>query len=338
MPAVPAPRASALVVSAALSAALVSGAAAAGPAAAAPGADRVHGPDRYATAVALSQRTAPAGATTVVLASGEGFADALAGAPAAAAVGGPLLLTPRAGLPPVVRAELVRLEAVEAIVLGGEAAVAPAVVAELEELGIMAERVSGEDRYDTAALLAVDVVAPQPLGPPEEVLVASGEGFADALAGGAYGAATGSPLLLTAAGSLPPATAAVLEALDPGSVTVLGGPSVVSPAVEAQLDAHTAGRVTRVQGGDRYETAARVVERFPAGARAATPLLASGRSFPDALAGAALGAPLLLGEPGCLPAATTAALAALGAGSVTALGGTAALGDAAASGAPCRAD
>jgi putative cell wall-binding protein len=307
------------------------------PAAAAPF-ERAQGADRYATAVALSQRTHPGTSEFVVVASGEGFADALAGAPGARALEAPLLLTSRAALPAAVRTEVARLQPLEVLVLGGPAAVSDAVVAELEGLGTSVSRVFGESRYDTAAQIAYGVVAPDEESATPEVVVASGEGFADGLAGGAYGAATGSPLLLTARGALPEETAFALEVLAPGAITVLGGTSVVSAQVEAELAQHTDGPVTRVFGADRYETAAAVARRFPGGsggAVGAVPLLAAGAGFPDALAGAAVGAPLLLSERDCLPRASAAALEALGARSVLALGGPAVLSDAAASGSVC---
>jgi putative cell wall-binding protein len=56
------------------------------------GVTRVAGPDRYATAAALSAASFPAGAP-VHVATGELFPDALAAGAAAAAAGGPILLT-----------------------------------------------------------------------------------------------------------------------------------------------------------------------------------------------------------------------------------------------------
>ncbi|HUR49860.1 MAG TPA: cell wall-binding repeat-containing protein [Acidimicrobiales bacterium] len=53
---------------------------------------RVHGPDRYATAVNVANTFFP-GASRVVVVSGGGFADALVSAPAAGRSGAPLVLT-----------------------------------------------------------------------------------------------------------------------------------------------------------------------------------------------------------------------------------------------------
>src|SRR5580700_7640205 len=72
---------------------------------------RVSGADRFLTAVAVSQVSFPTAgsAKAVVLASGDAFADALAGTPLAVQKGGPLLLTPSTGLTPPVVAEITRV-------------------------------------------------------------------------------------------------------------------------------------------------------------------------------------------------------------------------------------
>ena len=142
---------------------------------------RVAGEDRIATAVAISQANHDA-AATVVVARADEAADALAGGPLASALGAPLLLTGRDALPAVVAEELTRLGARHAVVLGGTAAVAPAVVAQVEAAGLRVRRLAGADRFATAAAIAGD------LGHRDLVVLAAGDGtMADALAGGALG-------------------------------------------------------------------------------------------------------------------------------------------------------
>lgn len=88
---------------------------------------RVAGADGTGTAVAVSQATFTDAASvdTGVLASSEGFTDALAGTPLAAKMGGPLLLTPTGELVPATTAELQRLltPGPTVHVVGGRAAV-----------------------------------------------------------------------------------------------------------------------------------------------------------------------------------------------------------------------
>ena len=122
---------------------------------------------------------------------------------------------------------------------------------------------------------------------------------------------------------------------DPQDVVVLGGPAAVSATVLEQLEEITGAGVARLSGGNRYATAAAVVQRYWPGS---TPrvYLATGRDHPDALAGVpAAGrdsAPLLLVEPTCMPLETEQQLARLEPSTVVVLGGTATVSEAAITG------
>jgi putative cell wall-binding protein len=83
---------------------------------------RVGGSDRYATAAALSARIASPGVGSAFLATGASFADALAGGPAAAANGAPILLTRANCVPAGVNGELTRLDPGRLVLLGGAGA------------------------------------------------------------------------------------------------------------------------------------------------------------------------------------------------------------------------
>ncbi len=88
------------------------------------------------------------------------------------------------------------------------------------------------------------------------------------------------PVLLTQRDSLPASVADAIRRLGVRRVMIVGGPDVVSPAVEAALDLQCC-EVIRFNGTDRYGTAGQVAAatapRQPA-------FLASGERFPDALA------------------------------------------------------
>lgn len=82
---------------------------------------RLAGPDRFATAVAISADAFPQGAPVVYLARADAFADALA---ASSLSRGPVLLVPACGsLPAVVGQEIARLNPTEVVALGGPAAI-----------------------------------------------------------------------------------------------------------------------------------------------------------------------------------------------------------------------
>ncbi len=185
------------------------------------------------------------------------------------------------------------------------------------------ERLFGAGRDETAVEVAR---AGWPDGA-DEVLLAAGGSFPDALAGGPLAAAVGGPLLLTGPDALSPATAAELDRLQPETVTVLGGEEVVGPAVEAELRDAGYG-VRRLAGGDRVSTAVEVAgARGPVGARA---FLASGFAFPDALTAAPVaaidGAPILLTGRDALPEPVAELLDDAGVDEVVVVGGPAAVG------------
>lgn len=280
---------------------------------------RLSGADRSATAAAVSAATFPAGAGTVHVATGAGYADALAGGPAAALAGGPVLLVERDRVPPATRQELGRLAPSQIVVLGGTGAVSAAVEHELSERAAT-RRVAGADRFATAAAVSATVFAEGVAA----VYVATGNGFADALSGGAAAAHESSPVLLTRHDDLPAATATELRRLRPGRIVVLGGPSAVSERLLDELAGYTSGAVTRSAGTNRYATSAAVVAAaFPGPVD--TVHVATGTDFPDALAGVPAAArgrgPLLLVRPDAVPAEVASELERLRPARIVVLGG-----------------
>jgi putative cell wall-binding protein len=286
---------------------------------------RVHGPDRYATAVAVSQDTFAPGVPAAYVATGEVFADALAGGPLAGMVGAPILLTTRDALPQVTHDELLRLKPGRIVVLGGAAAVSAAVAADLAALTTgQVDRLHGPDRYGTAAAIAGEI------GAATTVYLATGRTFPDALAGAAGAGRDLAPILLTDPTTLPAATGTALDAIAPTTVILLGGPAAVSEAVADAVATRTGATVKRLQGPDRYATAAAVADTFAA--PRTTVYIATGEAFPDALSGAPAaiqaGAPVVLIPPGGIPSTVAAALDRLDPVGIVVLGGTAALPDA----------
>jgi putative cell wall-binding protein len=196
------------------------------------------------------------------------------------------------------------------------------------------QRIGGADRYATAAAAAMAGHA----GPVPVVYIATGSGFADALAASPAAAVQGGPILLATARGLPTATATALRALQPQRIVVVGGPSAIGGTVLAALDGYTAGSVQRLAGADRYGTAAAVADAAFPGLRPRL-VLATGLNFPDALAGGPIaavnGGPLLLAKGGCVTSPIATVHARTGATAVVALGAQAVLPDSAVAFAPC---
>lgn len=192
-------------------------------------------------------------------------------------------------------------------------------------------RIAGANRYETAADFALDRF----VAPLSDVYLVTGTGFADALAVAPLAHSRFAPVLLTQRDELPPETAAAIQSLAPDRVIVVGGTGAVSDAVAAQAGAISGSEVGRIAGVDRYDTAAKLSRRVGRDLPEEFPriLLASGRSFADALGGAAGAAsdpevPLLLTEPDALPEFTRAELARFSPEAVYVLGGTGAISEA----------
>ncbi|MCL1601404.1 MAG: cell wall-binding repeat-containing protein [Actinomycetia bacterium] len=272
---------------------------------------RVWGANRYATAAALSNANFSPGVSSVFIATGENFPDALAAGPAAGRDGSPILLVRQNSVPGETAAELTRLHPGRIVVVGGSAVVSDAVMTVLGSYTSgTVTRVSGANRYATAAAVSAATFSPG-VSP---VFIATGENFPDALAGGPAGVVTDGPILLVRENSVPVETAAELARLNPGGVVVLGGSAVVSSSVVTELESMVSGCVLRYWGANRYETAVAVSERvFPTGA--STVFIVTGVNFPDAVAAGPVAgimdAPILLVTGTSVPAATGSELTRL---------------------------
>ncbi len=280
---------------------------------------RVFGTTRTATAARVSAVTFPdGGSDTVVLARSDQYPDALAGAPLAKALGGPILLTSPSGLSDDARLEIDRLGATHAVLLGGIGALSESVREDVENEGLTTERIAGDNRFETAGRIADRVVseAGTPSGSGTVYVVEGSNadpsrGWPDALAAAPLAAFADVPILLVTRDAVPTATRATLERLRPADAVIVGGQAAVSDSVAT--DIRGAGvSVFRSSGASRYDTA-RVVAEFARaqGMSESTLWVATGVAFPDALvAGPAVGAAgdlLLLVHPNDLsrsPAAT----------------------------------
>jgi len=261
---------------------------------------RYGGQDRYDTAAQVGQAAFPNGAINAVIASGENFPDALAGAYLAGVKSAPMLLTPSARLSDFTAAALRQLKTKNVFLLGGPNAISPAVESQLSSQAstsqqggnLVVTRIAGPGRYDTAALIATNGGPVGAIGNAPTAVVASGANFPDALSGGPASVAKNFPILLTDPSFEPQQTENALEQLGITNILLLGGTSAVSDGAKSQLSHNGSRTVTRIAGADRTDTAAQFYEfgitnlSFSVGKVA----LANGTVFPgpDALAGAPL--------------------------------------------------
>ena len=208
---------------------------------------RISGADRTATSVAAAEARAQCGASdTVIIVERDAVVDGLTASYVAGTNKAPILYVDRQGVPDNVAAEIKKLGATKAILVGGTAVLPQAVKTQLESSGLTVTRLSGPDRYATAAAVALSGSKT-----PDKVLVASGEVPADALAAGPIAYAENYPLVLVRPDSVPDSTQGALNQLGSGERLAIGGTVRISDSVYNSLG----DSKRRVSGPNRQATA-----------------------------------------------------------------------------------
>jgi len=281
---------------------------------------RLAGPDRYATAVESSWFLDSQ--KTLVIASGERFADAIVGGPLGAKLGIPIVLTNQSRLPASTR-ERIRARSVrKVLLLGGTAAVDSSVFNELDRVGVSVTRLWGLDRYDTAVAVSRQWQA----GDARTVVLASGDSYHDQLVAARVAAARGGPLLLVRPdGSVPAGVLAELKRLGPTIVMVVG---TVGPTSKSLIEsAVPTATVTILSASTPSDLAVAAAEQ--SGMSFSSVVIATSDQFPDGLAAVPLAAsrqePLLFMNSSCVPSAVAELLQRSNTRSLTILGGPAAV-------------
>ncbi|TYS17671.1 hypothetical protein FZC78_07365 [Rossellomorea vietnamensis] len=278
--------------------------------------NRISGEDRYQTAIEVSKKGWDS-AETVVIARGDEFPDALSGAPLAYKLDAPILLTGNGFMSQEVRNEIKRLGAKKAVILGGTGAVSNYVDYQINGLGVKTERISGADRFETAANIAARLG-----GSPEKAVIANARTFADALSAASYAAQNGYPIILSEQDMMPEASTKAIKWID--KQIVVGGESAINTKLFNSLS-----DADRISGADRYATSAEIAKTLtPVTDKA---IVATGMEFADALAGSVLaakeGAEILLVKPSEVPASILEAIEKDQINKFHVIGGTQAVGE-----------
>jgi len=254
---------------------------------------QIAGTDRITTAIEASKKAFPSGASTVVIATAFNWPDALGGSALAGATRGPILLVAPDSLSPAVAAEIDRLNATKAIILGGAGAVSNDVYVALDALsGVAVERIAGANRYETSEKIAARTIAEMKARSTYSgrAFVSTGQNFPDALGASPLASAKGWPIyLIDPAAGDNSALATRMKSAGVTNAVVLGGTAAASTAVESRMRA-TLGAASRIAGDTRYQTAVKVASYgvSTAGLSWNRVGVATGQDFPDALAGGVL--------------------------------------------------
>lgn len=189
--------------------------------------ERIAGKDRYETGRLIADRVAQiTGGAQALVASGEDFPDALALSGVAAARRAPVVLTPKSTLHAQALAYLEKIRPTSALVAGGEGTLSASVFHAVAERIAHTDRVSGANRYQTSL-----AIAKWSFPHADTVVIASGEGFADALVAANLSARYDAPILLSSAKGLEAEVRWWIQNGDVDRIFVVGGEGTLPDSV-----------------------------------------------------------------------------------------------------------
>ena len=258
---------------------------------------RIAGSNRWETALKVAgemkQNLAVEKFDAIIIASGNDFADALAGSYLSTVKNAPILLAWGKGgkyeyldTDNIAYIQANLAEGGTVYILGGTNAVPE--LYETSLAGFTVKRLGGANRFETNLL----ILAEAGVAEGSEVLVCTSTNFADSLSA----SATGKPILLVfnESGKLYGAQPEFLAGLTGCKFTVIGGENAVGAALAEAIGAY--GPVTRLAGANRFETSVLVARKYFEAPEYA--VLAYAWNYPDGLCGGALAytlkAPLIL--------------------------------------------
>ncbi len=261
---------------------------------------RLAGLNRYETAyeVALEKYDQ---ADTVIIVRGDSeddvpqVVDALSASGLAGVENAPILITHQLRLRAETEKAIDELGAKKAIIVGGPDAISMTVETKLKGLLDEVVRIDGLNRYETAGAVAEEVLA---VSKANTAIIAGGRALVDSLVAGPLAHEEGYPILLVDR-RVPQVTKEIISDYNIENLIVVGGTTVVPPAIFEELENLVSGTVERVAGDDevgqnRYGTSIRFAERFFP--EAETVALVNGRSFVDAVPASILGWPIIYVE------------------------------------------
>ncbi len=252
--------------------------------------DRLEGINRYETSLkaanALKEQLGIEKFDTIVVATGADYADALSGTYLAQKNNAPMLLVDTINSKDAMSYIKDNLsEDGKVYLLGGKGVIPESFETLLKEFKVT--RLGGANRYETniEILRAAEVNA-------EELLVCTGNDFADSLSA----SATGKPILLVDK-QLSKQQKEYLGTIKPESLYLIGGKGAIGNTVSAELIDYTGVKIQRIAGINRYETSVKVAQRF-FGNNVTNIVLAYAQNFPDGISAGPLArqlkGPLLL--------------------------------------------
>ncbi|MGI1660501.1 MAG: cell wall-binding repeat-containing protein [Desulfitobacterium sp.] len=250
------------------------------------GIQRLAGESRVDTALAIAKANYTAQLQNVVLATASNYPDALAGSVLSYKLNAPILLvgSTEAEQKKILDYLKTNLDSAGTVyILGGTGVVGQGIENKISEAGFgKITRVSGQNRSETALKIADQLEVPT--GRP--LILVNETNYADALSISSSAAAAQSPILLVEKDGFSAAVRQKITDIKPIKVYLIGGEGVISSKVSHQVREITGlneDNIIRLGGEDRYATSLAVAKYFNLSGQSTC--LATGKNFPDALAG-----------------------------------------------------
>ena len=260
---------------------------------------RIAGANRFETATSVAKTMYKDGCENVIISNGYNYTDEISASILANNIKAPVLLIGNNDEQDKETLNYIKQHMNKdgkVFIVGGTGAVGEKFISKLKKVGIKnIDRMDGKDRYETNIKTnnKLDIEKGSP------IIVASGEGFADALSITSIAQMKKYPIVLTSKNNLSKDAKYYIKKINPSKIHIIGGEGVVSKNIKNTLNALTNlndNNIVRIQGSDRYNTNISVLKYFDIGGD--TLAIASGTTFPDSLVGSVYAssknAPILL--------------------------------------------
>lgn len=237
---------------------------------------RVSGETRYDTAMKISQLSFKK-AKKVYLVSGENLFDSATAASLTKKLDGPILLANNDNIKDIEK-EINRLGAEEIVLVGGNNSLSTELEKILKNNANIknTDRISGENRYDTALKTAERTL--KEFGNKGKVIVVSGKNIADSISVSAFASKEGLPIIFANEKGLDAKSKDFIKKNKLEEVIIVGGNISVNKNVDKLFK-----KSERIAGKNRYETASLLVEKLY---KASDKIIVSnGENLYDALSG-----------------------------------------------------
>lgn len=261
---------------------------------------RISGSDRYDTsckaAYYLQKLNGGKKFDAIILSTGSNYPDALGGSYLCKVTGAPLILVNNKTIPRAMECVSKVMNKNGTIyMLGGAGAVSRRIENAFMQAGYQnIERIEGKSRYETNLELlkaadAFDKEKNENIN--RNLIICSGANFADALSAGS----TGHPIMVVG-NKLSSDQLAYIKERSYNRFFIMGGVKAVSKSIENALKGR--GTVIRLEGGNRFDTSLKAVNKFFPVGKTKEAIVVSGENFPDGLSATPiaqkLGSPILL--------------------------------------------